>query len=94
MLQRCRCVFGFGTILDAVGTQHDPTFALCATLVMSQPSPLLVQHACCTAWTVCSDSFTGLAIVDNTNHVLWQLTLNTSSTLNAFSLQKKACCWS
>ncbi len=37
--------FGFGTILDVVGTQHDPMFASCATLMMSQPFPLLVQHA-------------------------------------------------
>ena len=48
-------LFGFGTILHVVGTVHDPMFALCATLAMSQPIPLLVKHACCTEWRDWSD---------------------------------------
>ncbi len=47
--------FGFGTILDVVATKPRPMFVLCATLVMRQPIPLLVKHACCTAWRDWSD---------------------------------------
>jgi hypothetical protein len=46
--------FGFGTILDVIGTQHNPMFALYAALVMSQPFPLLVKHACYPEWIVWS----------------------------------------
>ena len=44
--------FGFGTVLHVVGTLLDPMFALHATLVMSQPFLLLVQHACYLEWMV------------------------------------------
>ncbi len=81
--------FGFGSILDVVATKLRPTFALRATLVMSQPFLLLFQHACYLEWMALAWLMrTGFACSDNTNDVPWQ------QHIQCFSLQKKACCCS